>query len=242
MSALHEGITAIHGYAFRNCSALEQIVLPSGITDIRECCFENCEKLKSIVIPEGVIRIGSHAFMGCKALESVTVPSTVREIGSSAFRRCTNLKSIEVPEEAVIDERSFKESPTEVIRFEFSAEQLVAIDAEVLSREPDVVYFFYETDAGIDTVYFPYTERVILIADDPRFVEYLDGSIELESMENYAEVLEYLKMAQSQGADTVEYHMYTQIGSDIKGETRFFYVEYSMDEMIRHIRSEMAGE
>lgn len=239
---LHDGITAIHGYAFRNCSSLEQINLPAGITEIRGNCFENCVSLKSIVIPEGVTRIGAHAFMGCKALASVTVPSTVRNIGSSAFRQCTNLKTIEIPEEAVVDQRSFKESPTEVIRFEFTEEQLAAIEAEVRGREPDVVYFVYETEAGTDTVYFPYTERRIIIADDPRFSEYLDSNLELQSMENYAEVLDYLEMARNQGAEAVEYQMYTQTGSDIKGETRFFYIEYSMEDMIRHIENEMAGE
>lgn len=239
---LHDGITDIHGYAFRNCSSLEQITLPKGITEIRAYCFENCVSLKSIVIPEGVTRIGAHAFMGCKALASVTVPSTVRDIGSSAFRMCPSLKTIEIPEEAVVDQRSFKESPTEVIRFEFTEEQLAAIEAEVRGREPDVVYFVYETEAGTDTVYFPYTERRIIIADDPRFSEYLDSNLELQSMENYAEVLDYLEMARNQGAEAVEYQMYTQIGSDIKGETRFFYIEYSMEDMIRHIENEMAGE
>lgn len=113
---LHDGITAIHGYAFRNCSSLERITLPRGITEIRGYCFENCVSLKSIVIPEGVTRIGAHAFMGCSALASVTVPSTVLDIGSSAFRMCPSLKTITIPEGATVDTRSFKESPTEVIR------------------------------------------------------------------------------------------------------------------------------
>lgn len=113
---LHEDITSIHGYAFRNCSSLEQITLPSGITEIRGYCFENCSSLKSIEIPEGVTRIGAHAFMGCTLLKSVVVPSTVQEIGSSAFRQCPKLESIEIPKLVTVDERSFKESPTKVIR------------------------------------------------------------------------------------------------------------------------------
>lgn len=111
---LHDNITSIHGENFINDVKLDNVVLPSKITEIRGNTFENCSSLTSIVIPEGVTRIGGHAFYGCSSLSYVSVPSTVKEIGSSAFRRCTSLISIDVPSGAEINERAFKESPTDI--------------------------------------------------------------------------------------------------------------------------------
>ncbi|MBR5288156.1 MAG: leucine-rich repeat domain-containing protein [Clostridia bacterium] len=113
---LHDGITSIHAYAFNNCKTLESITLPVGITEIRANTFEGCASLKAIAIPEGVTRIAAHAFRRCTNLSSVTVPSTVKEIGSSAFRDCKALRTITIPSACVVDERSFKDSPTKVIR------------------------------------------------------------------------------------------------------------------------------
>ena len=114
---LHDYITNISGESFKGCSNLTSIVLPPDITEISGNTFENCSSLTSIDIPEGVTRIGGHAFYGCSSLAEVTIPSTVREIGSSAFRCCDSLLEVAVPEEATINERAFKESPTNVERY-----------------------------------------------------------------------------------------------------------------------------
>ena len=93
------------------------IELPSGITEIRGNTFENCRNLQTIRIPDGVTRIGGHAFAGCSSLYNVDVPDTVNEIGSSAFRYCSSLKTIYIPQSAKINERAFKDSPTQIIRY-----------------------------------------------------------------------------------------------------------------------------
>ncbi len=192
-------------------------------------------------IPEGVIRIGAHAFMGCRVLESVTVPSTVREIGSSAFRRCPMLKTIEIPEEAVVDERSFKESPTKIIRFWFTEEQKAAIDAEVANREAEVLYFVYEIAKGTDTVWFSQGNSRILIVDDPRFAENLSSKTALAPMQDYTEVLEYMKMAKEQGAQIVEYCLYSQVATDIKGIDWFISYDLAIEDMIAEAEEKLAG-
>lgn len=114
---LHDNIISIHGENFVGDINLDNVTLPSKITEIRGNTFENCSSLSAIVIPEGVTRIGGHAFYGCRKLSSVIVPSTVVEIGSSAFRNCTSLRTIKVPKNAVINERTFKGSPTAVIYY-----------------------------------------------------------------------------------------------------------------------------
>lgn len=111
---MHDNIVSIHGEAFVGDILLDNVVLPSKITEIKGSTFEGCSSLSSIIIPEGVTRIGGHAFHGCRKLETVTIPSTLKEIGSSAFRQCRSLKEINLPKGTIIDERSFKESPTRV--------------------------------------------------------------------------------------------------------------------------------
>jgi len=113
---LHDNITEIHGEVFKDCSSLKHITLPSKITEIRGNTFENCTSLESIEIPYGVTRIGGHAFYGCNSLSNVTFPNTLIEIGSSAFRRCNSLKTVTIPRNTIINERAFKESPTQIIR------------------------------------------------------------------------------------------------------------------------------
>ncbi len=110
-----EKMSRIGGEAFAGCVSLNYIVLPEGLTEIHGNCFENCSSIEAIAIPEGVTRIGGHAFFGCQSLTEVYLPSTLQEIDSSAFRYCTQLQEVTVPEGCSINERAFKESPTEVI-------------------------------------------------------------------------------------------------------------------------------
>lgn len=233
----HDGITAIHGYAFTGCSSLKTVTLPRGITEVRAYCFENCTSLQTVWIPEGVVRIAAHAFMGCKALTSVTVPSTVREIGSSAFRQCPMLKAIEIPAEAVVDERSFKESPTEVSLFWFTALQKAAIDHEIENRVPTVLYFIYDAAKGPDAVRFFDENNTVLLVDDARYAGKLSEDILLQPLEDNAALMDYLKLARDQGAKSVEYALYSQVATDVKGRDWFVSYTFSIDAMLDWAKS-----
>ena len=69
------------------------------VTSIGEDAFRNCSNLTSIEIPSSVKSIGDYAFYNCSALETVTfgVNSQLKSIGSSAFQSCSSLTSIEIP-------------------------------------------------------------------------------------------------------------------------------------------------
>lgn len=140
---LSNNLREIGGGAFKGCTSLESIEIPNSVTDlggesfqgdynlkgvilsenlteIRGNTFENCSNLVSIRIPDSVTRIGGHAFTDDSSLRTVSIGynSKLREIGSSAFRRCYSLRSINIPKETSINEKAFKESPTQVNRFE----------------------------------------------------------------------------------------------------------------------------
>ncbi len=116
---LPDTLTFLAGETFKNASSLETIKLSENITEIRGNSFEECTSLKEITIPDKVTRIGGHAFYGDKSLNKVifTENSQLNEIGSSAFRQCKRLYSITIPRNTFVNERAFKESPTNIYYF-----------------------------------------------------------------------------------------------------------------------------
>lgn len=102
---------------FRDCSALETVVLPSTLTQIGASTFHNCKKLKNVNIPEGVETIYSFAFYHADVLATVELPDSlttispyafnyagltsldlnkVTDLGTKAFSNATKLKTIDV--------------------------------------------------------------------------------------------------------------------------------------------------
>ena len=90
-------VTSIGGRAFRGCSGLTSVNIPSSVTSIGSAAFYNCTGLTSITIPESVTSIGGSAFDGCTGLMSITIPNSVTSIGAYAFSDCTGLTSITIP-------------------------------------------------------------------------------------------------------------------------------------------------
>ena len=84
-------------YAFKGCSGLTSLTLPSSVTSIGTAAFEGCSGLKSLTIPSSVTSIGWYAFYGCSGLTSLTILSGVTSIGWAAFRGCNGLTSLTIP-------------------------------------------------------------------------------------------------------------------------------------------------
>ena len=89
-------VTSIGGNAFKGCSGLTSVTLPSSITSIGDYAFYNCTGLTSVTIPNSVTNICYNAFQYCSGLTSVTLPSSITSIGDGAFYGCTGLKGITV--------------------------------------------------------------------------------------------------------------------------------------------------
>jgi len=102
-----DSLTIINGYAFHNCTALTDFVLPTnahGLRVIDYNAFEGCTALKAFTIPQGVIEIGSYAFENCTDLETINIPASVLDFSNvynqydnqrgNIFKGCTSLKTI----------------------------------------------------------------------------------------------------------------------------------------------------
>lgn len=88
----------IGSYQFKNCYALESIVIPEGIDTIMMGAFESCSSLKEVTIPSTVKTLGTGAFAYCTKLEKVNLSTGLLDIDEKVFVQCTALKYITLPE------------------------------------------------------------------------------------------------------------------------------------------------
>ena len=90
-------VTSIGSRAFKNCSGLTSITIPSSVTSIGDAAFYDCSGLTSVTIPNSVMSIGNDSFSGCSGLTSITISNSVMSIGDRVFYYCKGLTSITLP-------------------------------------------------------------------------------------------------------------------------------------------------
>ena len=104
-----EGVTTIGHSAFRACTSLRFISLPSTLQHIGACAFESCVSLQKIELPQGIKSIGYDAFACCESLSAVTFPQGEGgvEVERGAFRE-TGIKSLALRGSYQLGERCFE--------------------------------------------------------------------------------------------------------------------------------------
>ena len=76
-------------YAFKGCSGLTSMIIPSGVTSIGYGAFAGCSGLTSLAIPSSVTSISDYAFYGCSGLTSIYVyPENLPKLGTDIFNGC----------------------------------------------------------------------------------------------------------------------------------------------------------
>ena len=90
-------VTSIGESAFKGCTTLESISLPSTILTIGASAFIDCSSLDDFTIPNSVTSIGNGAFHNCIGLTNFTIPDCVTSIGENAFYGCENIQTIDIP-------------------------------------------------------------------------------------------------------------------------------------------------
>lgn len=115
-------VTEIGDIAFRNCSGITTVSIPTSVISICWDAFlgtalyndpsnwvdnvlyiDNCliaakpELTGAYEIAEGTRVIGVTSFSNCSSLTSVTIPSSVVSMGDRAFSGCSSLSSVNIP-------------------------------------------------------------------------------------------------------------------------------------------------
>lgn len=89
-----DGLVEIAADAFKYCTALKAIELPSTLESIGNRAFAG-SGLEEITIGDSVVSIGAEAFNQAANLERVAIGSGVSFIGEAAFADCINLYKVE---------------------------------------------------------------------------------------------------------------------------------------------------
>lgn len=82
--------------AFKNCTALESIVIPGNVEIILDYAFQGCTALKSATYRKGLYgyanqTVGYKAFQDCTALEKLCLMETVSTINNTATDNCPSV-------------------------------------------------------------------------------------------------------------------------------------------------------
>ena len=100
------GLTSVDLNAFRGCTSLVSIKLPTTIKGIQNYGFFNCSSLSSIILPESLTFLSFAAFSGCSSLGYIYIPKNVSSITGGAFMGCNSMISIAVdPANTYFDSR-----------------------------------------------------------------------------------------------------------------------------------------
>lgn len=94
-------------YAFYNCEALKDIVIPANLQTINSFAFANCVGLSYFGMPESLTTIENNAFERCTGLTSVILLSNISTFGSNSFAGCTGITELTVPIFSFITESVF---------------------------------------------------------------------------------------------------------------------------------------
>ena len=78
-------VTAIGYEAFRGCSQMTSISLPSTVNQIEQGAFWDCTGLTGVVIPKRVTELSMQLFEGCTSLTSLTLPKNLKVIRIEAL-------------------------------------------------------------------------------------------------------------------------------------------------------------
>ena len=82
--------------AFKNCTGIREVIVPSGVTDIYDEAFSDCSNLATVKLNDALISIGNSAFKNCGYIAEVVIPESVEHIGEEAFSSCYYLKSFSI--------------------------------------------------------------------------------------------------------------------------------------------------
>lgn len=165
-----DSVTSISGYAFYNCTNLENIIIPNSVTSIGFSAFSGCNNLKNITLPfVGENQNGTsnthfgYIFGKSSYVYSDVVPASLKSviitnattINRNAFSGCANITNISLPESVVsIGEDAFS-GCTSLINIIIDAENenFVSLDGVLFNKQKTELICYPLGKGKIETSY-----------------------------------------------------------------------------------------
>ncbi len=96
-------LTTIGYSAFRECSSLEEFIMPNTVTTLQTSSsssytFYNCTSLKKLHFSDALKTINQNTCYACTALEDLHLPDSLETINAYAFYNTTSLRKVDFPE------------------------------------------------------------------------------------------------------------------------------------------------
>ena len=66
------------------------------VTAIESAAFKDCSNMTQLKLPSNLMKIGSEAFYGCNGIQSIAIPASVNYIGENAFNGCNGLERVDI--------------------------------------------------------------------------------------------------------------------------------------------------
>ncbi len=96
-----DGLVKLGNSAFAGCTSLKQITLPDSVSEVGASAFKQCSNLRKAVLGQRITAVSDYMFQGCTSLSSVTLGTMIESIGTAAFNKCTSLREVVLPETLV---------------------------------------------------------------------------------------------------------------------------------------------
>ncbi len=90
----NEELIEIDEGAFKNCSALKNVIFYDNLTKVGAFCFEGCISLYKVRFGKNLKFLNNNTFFGCSSLESISL-YYIEYLGKSVFENCINLENVE---------------------------------------------------------------------------------------------------------------------------------------------------
>lgn len=99
-----DAIRIVNNNAFKDCTSIKNVVLPTNTTQIKDNAFSGCTSLISVEFKGTAVLsdLGANAFYNCINLTSFRIPSGITEIKANTFYNCRSLTGVEIPSTVTI--------------------------------------------------------------------------------------------------------------------------------------------
>lgn len=94
-------VTMIGPESFVGCTSLWSVIFAQGGAEaqgltILNDTFRDCTALQQLVLPNHLIKLGEYAFAGCTGLQEVLLPQRLTDLSCHAFYNCSGLVRLEI--------------------------------------------------------------------------------------------------------------------------------------------------